>query len=206
MSLLFKCSLSKTSVISCSIAAVLMIAGCDKTDTTTADAKLATSSATAHAFAVPLATTAIYPITQDPDSAISKEQQSCLFSTDHKQAAEQVQKFLKINLSENDLQTANDFYGSELGLKLAKITEQNINAAMPLKDIAEADMVILDATEEVEVKAFYDSALGQKITAIFTAEGNNEVLQNEVVLPIVSAEFERCKVGFDLPVQQEQAQ
>jgi hypothetical protein len=197
----------KTSLLSSTLAALLFMTGCDKTqetaDDTTSGASTAEVDATAPATQDDLVMTTITLDTVNSllfapvinSGALSAEQVSCLESRDKDLGKAEVDSFYKSQFTDAELQELDDFYTSEVGKKLITFGNEQLRVmngeeiATPLADPTPEEMT--------EIQTFMESPLGVKYMKINNAEGEGSAM--EVLNVPIETEFKRCNVDLDGP-------
>lgn len=195
----------KTSLLSSTLAALLFMTGCDKTqetaDDTTSGASTAEVDATAPATQDDLVMTTITLDTVNSllfapvinSGALSAEQVSCFESRDKDLGKAEVDSFYKSQFTDAELQELDSFYTSEVGKKLITFGNEQLRVmngeeiATPLADPTPEEMT--------EIQTFMESPLGVKYMKINNAEGEGSAM--EVLNGPIEAEFERCNVDLD---------
>ena len=201
----------KTSLLSSTLAALLLMTGCDKTpetaDDTTSGASTAEvdtiKDAPAPATQDDLVMTTITLDTVDSllfapvinSGALSAEQVSCLESRDKDLGKAEVDRFYKSQFTDVELQDLDDFYTSEVGKKLITFGNEQLRV-MNGEEIA-TPMADPTPEEMTEIQTFMESPLGVKYMKINNAEGEGSAM--EVLNGPIEAEFERCNVDLDGP-------
>lgn len=123
---------------------------------------------------------------------LSPEQTACLYSNDANAtylatAKEQLSKAL----GKDGLKASDEFYASELGQKLIKFTQQQLQQATgrPI----EGEPITLTAEDEVKIVEFSQSDIGKKI------EANTKNIDPQAMMKQMQAHLEsektRCKIG-----------
>ena len=210
-----KNTVTKASLLSCTLAALLLTTGCDKTPKTTDDT--ANATATSDVAAVDTSTnptpTSSAPsqddlvmttITLDTinsllfapiinSDALSAEQVSCLESRDKDLGKAEMDAFYKSQFTDAELDKLNEFYTSDVGKKLIDFGNEQLRAmngeeiATPMPDPTPEEMA--------KIQTFMESPLGVKYMKINNAEGEGSAM--EVLNVPIKTEFERCNVDLD---------
>ena len=211
--LFFKNTIAKTSLLSCTLAALLLTAGCDNTSKSADDATKDTSDVAATATdtkATPAASAAsqddlvMTTITLDTinsllftpiisSGALSAEQVSCLEARDKDLGKAEMDAFYKSQFTDAELNELNEFYSSDVGKKLIAFGNEQLRA-MNGEEIA-TPMADPTPEEMTEIQTFMESPLGVKYMKINNAEGEGSAM--EVLDVPINAEFERCNVDLD---------
>lgn len=209
MSFSSKRSLSKISLISSSIATVLLMAGCDKTtteptepvaiETTTVDADMASSVSKDTSSAVMAKISAdsfnkMFFSTLINSGELSAEQTSCLESHEENLGEAEIQAFYKNQFSEAELQELSDFYTSETGKKMIAYSNEQL---LEMSGQEVTNPVPKPSIEELaEFQKFMVSPLGVKNLTISESMGEGSLIEG--LTPVLDAEFERCKLGITM--------
>ena len=194
----------KTSIMSCTIASVLLITGCDKTTTNEADNDTDTAAVidmTKSNVQDDLVMTKITLDTVDKilfvplinSGDLSAEQVTCLEARDKNLGKAEVDEFYKSQFSVVELQELDTFYTSEIGEKLLAFGSQQLQMmngeqiANPIPEPSEAEMT--------EIQAFMQSPVGAKYMQINNAEGAGSAM--EILNTPIEAELKRCNIDMD---------
>lgn len=209
--LFFKNTIAKTSLLSCTLAALLLTAGCDNTSKSADDATTDTSDVTAtDTKATPAASAAsqddlvMTTITLDTvnsllftpiisSGALNTEQVSCLEARDKDLGKAEMDAFYKSQFTAAELNELNEFYSSDVGKKLIAFGNEQLRA-MNGEEIA-TPMADPTPEEMTKIQTFMESPLGVKYMKINNAEGEGSAM--EVLNVPINAEFERCNVDLD---------
>ena len=190
----------KTSIMSCTLAGVLLITGCDKTTTNEADND-AVIDMTKSNVQDDLVMTKITLDTVDKilfvplinSGDLSAEQVTCLEARDKNLGKAEVDEFYKSQFSVVELQELDTFYTSEIGEKLLAFGSQQLQMmngeqiANPIPEPSEAEMT--------EIQAFMQSPVGAKYMQINNAEGAGSAM--EILNTPIEAELKRCNIDMD---------
>ncbi|WP_352257698.1 DUF2059 domain-containing protein [Psychrobacter sp. TB55-MNA-CIBAN-0194] len=217
MSFFTPSSIVKSSIFSCTLAALLLTTGCDKTpetaDDTTSDAStaevVATDKAAAPATQDDIVMTTITLDTVNKllfapiinSGTLSAEQVSCLESRDEDLGKAEVDSFYKSQFTDAELQELDDFYTSEVGEKLIAFGNEQL-LVMNGEEIA-TPMAEPTPEEMTEIQTFMESPLGVKYMKINNAEGEGSAM--EVLNVPIEAEFKRCNVDLGGPQPEQPA-
>ena len=194
----------KTSIMSCTIASVLLITGCDKTTTNEADNDTDTAAVidmTKSNVQDDLVMTKITLDTVDKilfvplinSGDLSAEQVTCLEARDKNLGKAEVDEFYNSKFSVVELQELDTFYTSEIGEKLLAFGSQQLQMmngeqiANPIPEPSEAEMT--------EIQAFMQSPVGAKYMQINNAEGAGSAM--EILNTPIEAELKRCNIDMD---------
>ncbi len=194
----------KTSIMSCTIASVLLITGCDKTTTNEADNDTDTAAVidmTKSNVQDDLVMTKITLDTVDKilfvplinSGDLSAKQVTCLEARDKNLGKAEVDEFYKSQFSVVELQELDTFYTSEIGEKLLAFGSQQLQMmngeqiANPIPEPSEAEMT--------EIQAFMQSPVGAKYMQINNAEGAGSAM--EILNTPIEAELKRCNIDMD---------
>lgn len=214
-----KNTIAKTSLLGCTLAALLSTAGCDNTSTTADDAtdmtedtsdvsvvdtSTDTKKATPAAPAASQDDLVMTTITLDTinsllftpiinSGALSAEQVSCLESRDKDLGKAEMDAFYKSQFTNEELNELNEFYSSDVGKKLIAFGNEQLRA-MNGEEIA-TPMADPTPAEMTKIQTFMESPLGVKYMKINNAEGEGSAM--EVLNVPINAEFERCNVDLD---------
>ena len=200
----------KSSLLSSTLAALLLMTGCDKTPETVDDTTSDTSE-TVVSKAAPSETDAqdeliMTTITLDTvdsllfapiinSGAFSEEQVSCLRSRDKNLGKAEVDRFYKSQFTDAELKELNDFYTSDVGKKMLAFGNEQLRV-MNGEEMA-TPMAEPTPEEMAEIQTFMESPLGVKYMEINNAEGEGSAM--EVLNGPIEAEFERCNVDLGGP-------
>ena len=212
MSFFTKNTVAKTSLLSCTLAALLLTTGCDKTpkttdDTTNATAKsdvAVTDTSNPESSTTSQDDLVMTTITLDTinsllfapiinSGALSTEQVSCLESRDKDLGKAEMDAFYKSQFTDAELDKLNEFYTSDVGKKLIDFGNEQLRAmngeeiATPMPDPTPEEMA--------KIQTFMESPLGVKYMKINNAEGEGSAM--EVLNTPIKTEFERCNVDLD---------
>ena len=212
--LFFKNTIAKTSLLSCTLTALLLTAGCDNTsksadDATTKDTSDVAATAT-DTKATPAASAAsqddlvMTTITLDTinsllftpiisSGALSAEQVSCLEARDKDLGKAEMDAFYKSQFTDAELNELNEYYSSDVGKKLIAFGNEQLRA-MNGEEIA-TPMADPTPEEMTKIQTFMESPLGVKYMKINNAEGEGSAM--EVLDVPINAELERCNVDLD---------
>lgn len=218
MSFLSSNTLSKTTLISAAIATVLLMVGCDKTETATDQATDTTSvETTANTKEVNTSSSPVSSVTSNSGSAVmasivldtinnalfgtlindgnlSAEQQTCLQARDKELGKSKIEAYYQSQFSEAELQQLADFYTSDTGkIMLAYANEQLL--IMSGEEVANP-MATPPADEIAKFQEFMQSPLGMKNQAINEDEGKGSMMDD--LDPIIDAEFKRCNIDIKM--------
>ncbi|MGP9544520.1 DUF2059 domain-containing protein [Psychrobacter sp. AOP7-B1-25] len=210
MSLFTANTVFKSSLLSSTLAALLLMTGCDKTPETVDDTTSNTSE-TVVSEAAPSETDAqdeliMTTITLDTvdsllfapiinSGAFSEEQVSCLRSRDKNLGKAEVDRFYKSQFTDAELKELNDFYTSDVGKKMLAFGNEQLRV-MNGEEMA-TPMAEPTPEEMAEIQTFMESPLGVKYMEINNAEGEGSAM--EVLNGPIEAEFERCNVDLGGP-------
>lgn len=186
--------------MSCTLAGVLLITGCDKTTTNEADND-AVIDMTKSNVQDDLVMTKITLDTVDKilfvplinSGDLSAEQVTCLEARDKNLGKAEVDEFYKSQFSVVELQELDTFYTSEIGEKLLAFGSQQLQMmngeqiANPIPEPSEAEMT--------EIQAFMQSPVGAKYMQINNAEGAGSAM--EILNTPIEAELKRCNIDMD---------
>ena len=212
MSFFTKNTVAKTSLLSCTLAALLLTTGCDKTPKTTDDTTNATAKsdvAVADTSNPKSSTTSqddlvMTTITLDTinsllfapiinSGALNEEQVSCLEARDKDLGKAEMDAFYKSQFTDAELDKLNEFYNSDVGKKLIAFGSEQLRA-MNGEEIA-SPMPDPTPEEMAKIQTFMESPLGVKYMKINNAEGEGSAM--EVLNIPIKTEFERCNVDLD---------
>ena len=212
MSFFTKNTVAKTSLLSCTLAALLLTTGCDKTpkttdDTTNATAKsdvAVTDTSNPESSTTSQDDLVMTTITLDTinsllfapiinSGALSTEQVSCLESRDKDLGKAEMDAFYKSQFTDAELDKLNEFYNSDVGKKLIAFGSEQLRA-MNGEEIA-SPMPDPTPEEMAKIQTFMESPLGVKYMKINNAEGEGSAM--EVLNTPIKTEFERCNVDLD---------
>lgn len=212
MSFFTKNMVAKTSLLSCTFAALLLTTGCDKTPKTTDDTTNATAKsdvAVADTSNPKSSTTSqddlvMTTITLDTinsllfapiinSGALNEEQVSCLESRDKDLGKAEMDAFYKSQFTDAELDKLNEFYNSDVGKKLIAFGSEQLRT-MNGEEIA-SPMPDPTPEEMAKIQTFMESPLGVKYMKINNAEGEGSAM--EVLNTPIKTEFERCNVDLD---------
>ncbi len=195
-----------------SLAAALLVAGCNDTATTEAtdsnevavvDAKDSDANVnTALTSSDELVMTTITLDTVDQmlfvplltNGELTQEQVSCLEARDKDLGKAEVDAFYKSKFTDAELESLNEFYASEVGQKLLAFGSEQLlimngeEVANPMADPTPEEMA--------EIQTFMQSPLGAKYMEINNAEGEGSAM--EVINEPLNAEFKRCNIDIEL--------
>ena len=194
----------KTSIMSCTLAGVLLITGCDKTIDNEADNDPDTAAVidmTKSNVQDDLVMTKITLDTVDKilfvplinSGDLSAKQVTCLEARDKNLGKAEVDEFYKSQFSVVELQELDTFYTSEIGEKLLAFGSQQLQMmngeqiANPIPEPSEAEMT--------EIQAFMQSPVGAKYMQINNAEGAGSAM--EILNTPIEAELKRCNIDMD---------
>lgn len=214
MSFFTKNTVAKTSLLSCTLAALLLTTGCDKTPKTTEDTTNATTtsdvavadtsnpkstSSTASQDDLVMTTITLDTINSllfTPiinSDALNEEQVSCLEARDKDLGKAEMDAFYKSQFTDAELDKLNEFYNSDVGKKLIAFGSEQLRA-MNGEEIA-TPMADPTPEEMAKIQTFMESPLGVKYMKINNAEGEGSAM--EVLNTPIKTEFERCNVDLD---------
>ena len=210
MSFFTKNTVAKTSLLSCTLAALLLTTGCDKTPKTTDDTTNFTAKSDVADTSNPKSSTTsqddlvMTTITLDTinsllfapiinSGALNEEQVSCLESRDKDLGKAEMDAFYKSQFTDAELDKLNEFYNSDVGKKLIDFGSEQLRA-MNGEEIA-SPMPDPTPEEMAKIQTFMESPLGVKYMKINNAEGEGSAM--EVLNTPIKTEFERCNVDLD---------
>lgn len=221
MSFFSKRSLSKISLISGSIAAVLLTAGCDKTTTEPTEPAVVETSAVAvdtpTTIEAPTATAVASSASNDSGSAImatlaadtlsngvfgtliksdtlSAEQKTCLEARDKELGRPEIQAYYNTQFTPEELQELGDFYSSDRGKKMLAYANEQL---LIMSGVEVAKPMPAPSEEDIkEFQVFMQSPLGIKNTQVNEAVGDDSMMGD--VTPLLDAEFARCNIDIKM--------
>lgn len=197
-------TLYKAFLISCSMAAVLSIVGCNKTDKAADSANIKTTTATSPTTEDPevflmttLALATVNDMFFDPliqSEELSAEQKTCLNARDKNLGATEIQAYYNSNFTPAELQELNEFYASDTGEKMLAYGNEQMRM-MNGEEISNP-MSAPSEDEMIKLQEFMQSPLGVKNMQLNNAEGAGSVM--ETLTPTINAEFKRCHINLDM--------
>ncbi|MFP3456528.1 DUF2059 domain-containing protein [Psychrobacter sp. SIMBA_152] len=219
MSLFTSHTALKATLLSSTLAGLLLITGCDKTpetvdnvDTTTSETNDTAVTQAAPSNAVSQDDLVMTTITLDTvnsllfapiinSGALSEEQVSCLESRDKDLGKAEVDRFYKSQFTDAELKELDSFYTSDVGKKLLAFGNEQLRV-MNGEEVA-TPMADPTPEEMTEIQTFMESPLGVKYMEINNAEGEGSAM--EVLNGPIEAEFKRCNVDLDGPQPEQPA-
>jgi len=219
MSLLTSHTAFRASLLSSTLAALLLITGCDNTpetvdnvDTTTSEATDTAATQVVPSDAVSQDDLVMTTITLDTvnsllfapiinSGALSEEQVSCLESRDKDLGKAEVDSFYRGQFTDAELKELDSFYTSDVGKKLLAFGNEQLRV-MNGEEVA-TPMADPTPEEMTEIQTFMESPLGVKYMEINNAEGEGSAM--EVLNGPIEAEFKRCNVDLDGPQPEQPA-
>lgn len=219
MSLLTSHTAFKASLLSSTLAALLLITGCDNTpetvdnvDTTTSEATDTVATQAVPSDVVSQDDLVMTTITLDTvnsllfapiinSGALSEKQVSCLESRDKDLGKAEVDSFYRGQFTDAELKELDSFYTSDVGKKLLAFGNEQLRV-MNGEEVA-TPMADPTPEEMTEIQTFMESPLGVKYMEINNAEGEGSAM--EVLNGPIEAEFKRCNVDLDGPQPEQPA-
>lgn len=116
----------------------------------------------------------------------------CYTGADHTYAISKLQELYETNLTEDELNTANEFFSSDVGRRATAYNQQ-----IPLKTLgAEIDNeVVLTEDDRAALNEFFlETEVGRKTGKLMTLSQDNTELLETVMNPILAKEQARCNV------------
>lgn len=124
--------------------------------------------------------------------ALSPEQMACIYGDGANATYLDTAKSQLLKaLGEDGLKASDEFYASELGQKLIKFTQQQLQQATGRA--IEGEAIVLTPEDEVKIVEFGQSEIGKKIEAN-TKNIDPQALMQQMQAHLES-EKERCKIG-----------
>lgn len=218
MSFINKTSVSKTSLLSCSLAIALLASACTEkpaaTDTQAATTPEAQTEVATSQPAVAPATASnneeVFVMTKlgldsinnmiftplATGDTLTAEQKSCLAARDKTIGQTELQAYYKDQFSEAQLKELDDFYESSVGQKMLEYGRQEL-AVMSGQEVTNP---MPDPTQEeiTQIQAFMQSPTGTKYAQVNNALGEGSAI--EALNVPINAEFKRCNI--DLTMEQ----
>jgi len=209
----------KATLLSSTLAGLLLITGCDNTpetvdnvDTTTSETNDTAVTQAAPSNAVSQDDLVMTTITLDTvnsllfapiinSGALSEEQVSCLESRDKDLGKAEVDRFYTSQFTDAELKELDSFYTSDVGKKLLAFGNEQLRV-MNGEEVA-TPMADPTPEEMTEIQTFMESPLGVKYMEINNAEGEGSAM--EVLNGPIEAEFKRCNVDLDGPQPEQPA-
>ena len=210
-------TIAKSSMLSCTLAALLLTTGCDKTpetvDETTSEAsEMSASTAAETSPATTQDNLLMTEMTLDTvnnfvftplisSGSLNAEQVSCLESRDKDLGREEINNFYNTEFTDAELQELEAFYNSDLGEKLIAFGNEQIRI-MSGEEV-ETPMEQPTKEEMAEIQTFMQSPVGAKYMQLNKAQGEGSVMQ--AMSAPIQAEFDRCNITVDLDAPQPQS-
>lgn len=216
MSFFTSSTMFKSSMLSCTLAALLLTTGCDKTPETSDDTTSEASASTAAETSPDTATTQdkllMTEMTLDTvnnfvfaplisSGSLNAEQVSCLESRDKDLGKEEINNFYNTEFTDAELQELEEFYSSDLGKKLIAFGNEQVRI-MSGEEV-ETPMEQPTKEEMAEMQTFMQSPVGAKYMQLNNAQGEGSAMQ--ALSAPIQAEFDRCNVDVDLDAPQPQS-